>query len=129
MQFHSWFLLSKDSHHPPENFTQSVGPNHSNSPVETLQQLITLWMRKQNYNKCTHTHTPLWSVHRLLYLRPSYWKRNTHSITHPSLQRSIRRPLHFCDNTTLPTPDHLAKVRPLFNKIDERAPVCSIQIR
>ena len=39
--------------------------------------------------------------------------------------RDIRRYLHFTDNTTLPTPgtpgsDRLAKVRPLFNKINER---------
>ena len=38
--------------------------------------------------------------------------------------RDIRRYLHFTDNTTLPTPgtpgsDRLAKVRPLFNKINE----------
>ncbi len=76
-------------------------------------------------NAQTHTHTPLWSVYTrfcihtlpvytrfciLGYIIPSYWKRNTHSITHPSLQIWSR------DNTTLPTPDHLAKVRPLINK-------------
>ncbi len=40
----------------------------------------------------SQTHTPLWSVHRLLYLRlhvPSYWKRNTHSITHSPIASKI----------------------------------------
>ncbi len=125
-QFHSWFLLPKDSHHPRSSFTQSVGITVpiSDSPVETLQQLITdcgCDYAKQNYNKCTHTHThthtPLWSVHTLHHLTG----KEIHSplLTHASLQiimKTSTPPFLRQRHTTLPTPDHLAKVHPLIKK-------------
>ena len=62
----------------------------------------------------------------------NYWRRDVQFHYSPIASkisrdrfRDIRRYLHFTDNTTLPTPgtpgsDRLAKVRPLFNKINER---------
>ncbi len=61
-----------------------------------------------------------------------YWKKDVHFQYSPISSkisrdrfRDIRRYLHFCDNTTLPTPgtpgsDRLAKIRPLINSINDR---------
>ncbi len=61
-----------------------------------------------------------------------YWKKDTHYHYSPIASkisrdrfRDIRCYLHFCDNTTLPTPgtpgsDRIGKVRPLVNMITER---------
>ncbi len=61
-----------------------------------------------------------------------YWKKDTHFHYSPIASkisrdrfRDIRRYLHFCDNTNLPTPgtpgsDRLGKVRPLITFINDR---------
>ena len=132
----------------PQEYQYQIPPWRSFCGSTHLQYCNTLLMRQIGMMMTPSQHqkwTPLTAAELKAHMGfcmlmgivrlPSiedYWKKDTHYHYSPIASkisrdrfRDIRRYLHFCDNTTLPTPgtpgsNRIGKVRPLVNMITER---------